>query len=452
MSGDLFTLLLPQRLSVHWSPFDRQWCVVNHALLGRLDDLRSPSKPDDYWEVQSDGIDEPLYFASETESLWATEALLTSAYTSNGIVFAVTRDTGGQVLRKRALHDMLRKHVTVDLTLHMAGMMNPDVVITAAIFAASTFGVRTYLSCTDIYKKLSLDMYPGDAAQWFQKHRDSLTKLAEKLGLGEHAVRYCVPWKSADADSKPERCMSFNGLSTHLVIAAFSTMCFAPTVGAGAIKAGPNVDKIKVFLDALLSLCGDTWSMRVVLDPDAYWIYDGNVIGRFPLLLDVEKGNIDLSQWHVAMARNWQQWAGANDLFDGSMTSISLYDFLRQTRANPLAFWLWKQLVWAIGSRLDRILCVQYKKSEQDVDAVVSVQRCDCLGDTPLHTSQELNKYFKRGHRVMSSTKHWSIAPDGGKVGNHGLVICPIADHETSMTMWAAPQDRCVLNGCVRQH
>ena len=47
----------------------------------------------------------------------------------------------------------------------------------------------------------------------------------------------------------------------------------------------------------------------------------------------------------------------------------------------------------------------------------------------------------KKEYKVLNSCQYWSMAPDGGKIGNKGPVLAPLAANGQALTMWAPPQD-----------
>jgi hypothetical protein len=90
-----------------------------------------------------------------------------------------------------------------------------------------------------------------------------------------------------------------------------------------------------------------------------------------------------------------------------------------------------------LGTEIDN--CVA--KALVTKEAPVSLQSRTVLGGTRNQACAELLKYLKKEYKVLNSCQHWSMAPDGGKIGNKGLFLAPLAANGQALTMWAPPQD-----------
>jgi hypothetical protein len=439
-------LLLPQTVRVLRSAHSADWYIINALLLNQACMIRPPLQANDVWvQVDVDGDGRAYLVSEEDEVAWVDDLVATVAYRSQKGVVANTRIANGT--KHKLLTEMMRKHAAVDVTLTVPELAADSLSIQAGIFASVCDGARTYLDIFAVYSKLGLTLYPGSASTWFQKRRPTFIRIADRFSLGQHAVRFCVPWKDADADAFPDKCLSFNGLSVQLVLASFSAMAFSESKQAGGVTDVVNATKLRAFLGALLAMTPSSWSLRLVLSIDSMWIPGIGIAGVNPVTLPVIDGCVDLAPFHAGVQSCRDPTMPGVGVLAG-MTACPLIELLQHTASTLALCWLFKQLVWAVGTEIDNRICyslVRHARSADADDDAVSVCRSQVMGGSELHCKRELNKYYKKAVRVMQPSKFFSFAPDGGKIGNRNKVICPIADHESKQVMWAVPQDRFVL-------
>jgi hypothetical protein len=73
-----------------------------------------------------------------------------------------------------------------------------------------------------------------------------------------------------------------------------------------------------------------------------------------------------------------------------------------------------------LGTEIDNCIA----KALVTKEAPVSLQSRTVLGGTRNQACAELLKYLKKEYLVLNSCQYWSMAPDGGKIGNKGAPCC----------------------------
>lgn len=436
-------LIVPQCVEVRQVAHTKEWFAIDRLLLGAVCSLPAPAE-DDTWDIH---IDERgfAYLEDDNGAVWYSEVADMS----------LLADKQGNVVKCRngvqiRMGEYASKCVELDLSIPAPEISPTNLKIVCAVFHNSFYGSRVWVNIQSIWDSLQLKLHPGTCCGWVQRRRSTWEKLFESLELGGLTLRLAMPWQRGKAGSELEcgRCLTWNGLSIHGVVAVFATSGFREGKCQGGITDPLQRRKVTEFLSALLNMCGRNWIIRLCIDAKANWVPGEGPSGEWPIVLKVEDNMVSLKPLADGIFAEFDFRCPARSFCDVSET-IHWHDLFRRAcqDQNKIGAWLFSQLVWNIGDRLDRFF-VRSSSGEAPADAMdeavdIVVASRTVWGEDGRHVSQELSRYVNSGLRRYPRSRAISMAPDASKIGDKGLLISPIVQNDSGYAMWAAPQASC---------
>lgn len=313
------------------------------------------------------------------------------------------------------------------------------VEVTAALFSEPSCDARLWISIPSVYDHLGLDMFLGTASGWLAKRKSSFVRLCNSLQLGMLAIREALPWERDAASTDDGKCLTWPGFSCHAMIAVLGTAAWRSSKSEGAVANPTDKMKIKHFLASFVLRTPKAWTLQFCLDKEVLWIPGKGIAGRHLVTINVQNSILDLRMSCHLASQVFGARSGVLALCEGS-DQVSLCALMKQACAmqGTIGQWLFAQLVWQVGSMIDRYLSGRFESASRcdggfDDDSIY-VQASTVMGD-----GQDF-RYHKKGLEVFKDCQYISMAPDASKIGDKGLLLSPIVKNGSGEAMWAAPQ------------
>lgn len=438
-SADL-RLSTPQAIDVLQTAHNQKWFVVDKSLYGFVSPLPAPEGPDDFWGAFLDqrGF---AYIENEDGPLWFSDVSEASlALDSDGARFVKFRCGQGLPIK-----EFVSTHTEFTLSVPAPDISPTSLELVCAVFRQPAHGALVWFNIQSIWDALGLTLHPGSCASWVQKRKRAWGNLFTSLHLGPLALRLSIPWAvDAAGDADPARCLTWNGLSTHGALAAFTTCAWRDGKGNGGIVDRLQRYRIDNFVQALLRLCGDRWTIQLVVCETPNWVLGEGPCGTLPIALQVAGGMVDIQvlrdDIHEVFISD-----GVRDLCEG-ISSMSWQELFKRAcvEQTMIGCWLYEQLLWNAGDRLDATLALwssgQAGIEGDDTVADIALSARSIWGADGRHVAQELGRYVEGARKLMALSQFVSLAPDASKVGDRGLLVSPLVESRTGVAIWTAPQ------------
>ncbi len=97
------------------------------------------------------------------------------------------------------------------------------------------------------------------------------------------------------------RCLSYVSLTPAAALQCFLPLYVSEDKTHGGIPKGEDKNKVKMWLDAFMAMCGDSWPAHIVLDRGCTFVKEVGPMGLRPHKLMVEQGCVSRSQLRIAV-------------------------------------------------------------------------------------------------------------------------------------------------------
>ena len=123
-----------------------------------------------------------------------------------------------QAKEKISFIDISTKHQMDSLSIVPGKPGYPALDVECAVFCYPGTGGHVWVNFKHLVECLGLQAVVGNPCDWFRKRADRWDSLAQDHGLSTLAVRPSQPYKKADLEKFPERCLLFPSVSVHFLL------------------------------------------------------------------------------------------------------------------------------------------------------------------------------------------------------------------------------------------
>eukprot|EP00929_Paragymnodinium_shiwhaense_P068264 TRINITY_DN3430_c0_g2_i2.p1 TRINITY_DN3430_c0_g2~~TRINITY_DN3430_c0_g2_i2.p1 ORF type:complete len:969 (-),score=213.28 TRINITY_DN3430_c0_g2_i2:121-2955(-) len=431
--------------------------VLHHRLTEETTHIMSPPHGEE-WEL--DYQDETMfaYFASESETHWASDFFHKNVYRGPDGLLYVKGANGTRQL----LDQLETKCVETVVKVSLSGR---DVSLLVGVFDTTRGGARAWWKAIDLFAQGMFTSIKRTPPMWVQDHLTSWGKAAARLDLHKasvsksHADSCSEATAPLDDDGIPsQRLLPFRGLSSHMLILVLVRLTQDKRIG-GFKDLGDRQKAFAMLAEIIGIIPKDKprkFDFR--MDSRATVVPGYGVAGSEKLTIDVINGNVSLAGLVQYTLDQKPQYTAGRDVAEKlhavviGAAPMALVDFLIASSQAPT--WFYKQVIYFIGLWLDRSVS---KVNDRKLGRVASrgdtperagvVNLRDCLSVDSGARSRMLCRYLQAGreHAMAYEEKFAefgspvSIATDASRYGKKGCNLHNLVTPDNIST-WCVPQ------------
>ena len=282
--------------------------------------------------------------------------------------------------------------------------------------------------------------------------------------LGANSVRHSLPYdyQKKDLGTTDARVLTFASLHISVVLLEAVASAFALTRQTGQMQDPSSRAGFQRLSVGILERTGDHFDLRIRLDPLVRRTWP-DLVGKFPALLMVRGGKVDLSDYSLALGELRMQGQSA-DLFENLMefngfefSAFFIECWRLSARIGPASPYtiVFKQVLWGtlnriekrigafVGARDQRGLKRELSNAPTDVLASCMVLKGVYDPRNKRHTAAQLCRYIEATNMAMAPAQFLSFAgPDASKIGTDFCCsVGAIANQTSGKTAVLCPQD-----------
>lgn len=380
------------------------------------------------------------------EPKMSSELLHDTIYTSGaGRQLVVTTTVDGQV--RRFLDHLLCEHVIAHIGLVFGDVMK-QVDLRVAIFALPLAGCKLLWDISSAFRVLGLghDRADDHAGKWVADTWAVWLKMARSLGL-EAAMLKSAPYARKEtpalSTSAERRVLPWPSVATSMLLAMMVRWA-ACSPARGGLKNEKSRAVCSSFVHAILaSLADGPLSIRIFVDNAVVRDWPAAPRGHAPAIIDVCTDNsVEVDQLvSVCEASGDASW---NKVCAAMETNMSLAQLVQLSATHHPQCGLFKQLVWAIGERIDDRL-IACKGSGVSTMGSLTWREVSSEGLSDYQMDRALMRYIVGVQEVVGPVpRRLSCAPDKSRVHSMALLNTAFV-LPTNQAFWGVPQ---VSMGC----
>lgn len=414
----------------------RQLFVLIHLLTGEHVALPAGGR----WGLHfaDDGF---AYVSNEAdpsaEARWVDEFLTMQAFVAGGR-FCIRRPKGeGHEIKWL---DDLKNERRQDLSVEVNCPPHRAFGLQANLLGMAADGARIWWSLPAIYSALEMKAHGGRAGKWTSHGWQAWANLCEQLGLATAHLRKGVAHDgmgNLGADlSTTDRVFQERCVSTHLLVALLSRWGSASTWLH--LKAETERECAKGLLKSLISLAldGHKSAFAVYSGRDEKWAPPEFPSGECPIVVLVDGMFVDLT----AVYRSKELGVVEALKLTPSTCRRALSSVLLDLAGSAQSAWLFKQIVWWLGTTLEE------HWSQNLVDSALETRLND---RTDAQRQKALVQYWVATLKAFDQAANVSISLDASRIGQKNTVcgILAMPDNRAVIFPPQAPGVACQSGG-----
>eukprot|EP00971_Amphidinium_carterae_P347708 6489836-Amphidinium_carterae.2 len=426
------------------------------------------------WELAEDEDSSKMYVSdADGQSRWCTDLIeLCIVMDPDTGLLTVVQDDGSTV----SLDSLKKRHRQVSVPVQVPGTHVPHGV-TAWVLELSSSGAYVFWSLTYLYNTFVKSDLPPN--RWYHSWWPWWLKSVTALGL-DSAVHLRKPVPVGTDETEVLRIFREASASTYALL-----MLLTRWSNASKSKAGQKVKKTQedwlVLLKGVLStFVGEaTMQFSFYLD-NAVSIRPGlPLAGANRLVIEMVAGALDLSPLVTCTEPLVQKSLTGIGMALEPCTQVPLLQFcLFLDKAGTKALWLWKQVLWYLGTMVESAVLTSLEgqpvSSSEVTDAasaetILLSQRQQLLArkrirskammrvKVSVHCSRlprRLLQYFFALRRLVSESKTVHVAFDASRVGNVQRMLGVVSVKSTCgiLPPQVSPEHKGIFSKNAREH
>lgn len=392
---------------------------LSHATTGEVHDLGSTG-----WRLSYDDFGYGFVHHDSLDSQWAADIFKLQLY-ADGQGSEWVRILGDDgALEWRDL-DGLRREVKRDLKAMLDFGDPRSLSFTCSLFALPKAGARVFAHMFGLYSSLKLSSHGRRPGRWLAHGWLAWEKLiVETCALPASHCQSSVPRATIDHMTGQRtlpldddaRSLSQKAVSLHAILALLARWSSPKGRSAGGMASPQDLQSCEAALEGLVTMATPSAApMRMFLS-DAVREPPTQPRGLGMWDFCVKDGLAD-RECFVRVLGGIPEWKPffAGTCAQGPMVQVSkLMIFSAQSLKTH---WLFRQLVWALGSELDKVVRSSLLGAKPDLSMVSEATRID----------RDLFRYFTYQVRTFSGQENLSISLDASRVGQKKTYLGIIA-------------------------
>lgn len=437
--------LLDQRGVVSLEVVGQRWCLLNNLTCERvwLPDFPAGVSVDIGYE---DG--EAFVFADhgEPQPKLASEFLTWSVYTDDAGVLLLVNNEGGE---QELLQTKLQRFDFAEARI-IFGEVRKEVNIQVAVFQVPFNGGAIIWDLGGIFKHLGLNTGRSDAnpGKWIADTWHVWESFMQTMSLQGSLVKsqpYSNRSGGNDSPVDGRRVLTWPGASSSCLVALLLRWASCQA-SKGGLKQLRQRASCGAFLNSLVDfVCNERFKLQLFLDDEVRMAWPALPVGTCFYEAQVQRGGVlnlaPLKQRCEQLHR--KKWVKLLEgLADDEATILDLaMEAMRSTRQCSLA----RQLVWAIGNRLDLFLREMVDGARVGAGDVQAYKATfDTTSDCAMERQLTLYCMGVQAATMGSKPMRLSCAPDKSRVHSMGMMNTAFV-LPNGTGFWGVPQAGCAF-------